>query len=76
MSANAYTWDVNTGERVFSSSLLTAGFPEQSLENSDLMSNANTITIFAGFPTLNLLADRIDRFNFNKQCVNMHQMQV
>ena len=69
MSTGAYTWDVKTGERVFSSSPLPAGFPEQSLEYVEHMSDANNITMFPGWPTLNLQADDIDRYNFNKQCV-------
>ena len=61
---------------MFSSSPLSAGFPEQSLEYADLKSDANVITILPGWPTLNLEADGIDRFNFNKQCVQMHKLQV
>jgi hypothetical protein len=76
MSAGAYTWDVKTGERVFSNLPLSVGFPEQSFEYADVNSNANVISILPGWPTLNLEADGIDRFNFNKQCVQMHKLQV
>jgi hypothetical protein len=38
--------------------------------------DANVITFFSGWSTLNLLGDGIDRFNFNKQCVQLHKMQV
>ena len=54
MSAGAYTWDLKTGERVFSSSILSAGFPEQSFEYAEVKSEANVITILSGWPTLNL----------------------
>jgi hypothetical protein len=76
MSPDAYTWDVITGERVFSSSSLSNGFPEQSLEYADVISKANLISLLPGWPTLNLLADGFDRFNFNKECVEIHKLQV
>jgi hypothetical protein len=76
MSVGAYKWDMKTGERVFSSLPLSAGFPEQSLEYADLKSDANLIDILPGWQTFNLLADGFDRFNFNKQCVQMHKFQV
>jgi hypothetical protein len=54
MSTGAYNWDVKTGERVFSSSILSAGFTEQSLEYANVNSHANIIEILPGWPTLNL----------------------
>jgi hypothetical protein len=75
MIPGAYTWNVKTGERVFSSSLFSAGFSEQNFEYADVNSNANLIEILQGWPTLDLLAaDSFDRFNYNKQCVKMHKL--
>jgi hypothetical protein len=70
MSPGAFTWDVITGERVFSSSSLSNGFPEQSLVYADVNSNPNLrvlrvlhhqppnnpnlISILPGWQTLNL----------------------
>jgi hypothetical protein len=54
MSAGAYTWVVKTGERIFSSSILSAGFNEQSLEYANVNSHANIIEILPGWHTLNL----------------------
>ena len=54
MSAGAYTWDVQTGERVFSGSILSARFPEQSFEFSDVNIHMDLIDYFLGWSTLNL----------------------